>query len=153
MGSKQNKNETGRKKTKFQNKTKQNENLLPTCLRYQSRSKLETLCPSSSTRPCCGLCTRWSSCRTVLLPQPLPPTSATDQRAGIDRERASSTGRGTLPLPLPPLAAAAAASAAAFLAASGYLKVTSRSSIAPSTDGRMKPPRGEGGSLLLLSKF
>ena len=87
------------------------------------------------------------------LPQPLPPTSATDQRDGIERDRESSTGgggtaAGMLPLVAAAAAAAAAAASAAFLAASGYLKVTSRSSIAPSTAGRTKPPRGEGGSLI-----
>lgn len=85
------------------------------------------------------------------LPQPLPPTSATDQRAGIDRESASSTGGG-IEAGMLPLVAAAAASAA-FLAASGYLKVTSRSSIAPWTAGRTKPPRGEGGSLIEFVVF
>lgn len=50
----------------------------------------------------------------------------------------------------PLVPAAAAAASAAFLAASGYLKVTSRSSMAPWTSGRTKPPRGEGGSLKLI---
>lgn len=55
------------------------------------RSRSPSLCPSTRMLPCCGSYSLCSRCRTVLLPDPEPPTSATVSPALMSRVRPLST--------------------------------------------------------------